>query len=111
MHQLIVFAAAACNRRLAGVAVVLLGALFGTPAPAQKKVPSAEVSVTTGTDPCKAEVLKFEETIAFIRQSQGNQAAEDLKKRLIPPEVEAKLLATEGYCGLAKHIREKKLNR
>ena len=96
---------------LAIAAIVLAFALCSTSAWAQKKTPSPEVSTTTGTDPCKAEVLKFEETMAFIRQSQGNQAAEDLKKRLIPPEVEAKLLATEGYCGLARHIREKKLNR
>jgi hypothetical protein len=111
VHQLIVFAAAARSSVLASVAMVLLGALFSAPVQAQKKPPAAEVSVSTGTDPCKTDVLKFEETIAFIRQSQGNQAAEDLKKRLIPPEVEAKILATEGYCGLAKHIREKKLNR
>jgi hypothetical protein len=92
------------------MAIVLAGA-FCASAFAQKKAPAPEAIITAGTDPCKAEVLKFEETMAFIRQSQGNQAAEDLKKRLIPPEVEAKLLATEGYCGLAKYIREKKLNR
>ncbi len=111
MQPLFILTSAVRGRMLFAAGAVLLGALFGAPVHAQKKAPPAEVNLTTGTDPCKTEVLKFEETIAFIRQSQGNQAAEDLKKRLIPPELESKILGAEGYCGLAKHIREKKLNR
>ena len=62
-------------------------------------------------DPCKSEVAKFEEAIGFIRQHQGVEAAGVLKEKLLPAKVEAELLATEGYCGLAKYIRDKKLNR
>lgn len=60
---------------------------------------------------CKTEVVKFEEAIGLIRQVQGNAAAAKLKEKLLPAKTEAQLLATEGYCGLAKYIRDKKLNR
>jgi hypothetical protein len=60
---------------------------------------------------CKSEVAKFEETIGFIRQHQGNAAASALREKLLPAKVEAELLASQGYCGLANYLREKKLNR
>ena len=62
-------------------------------------------------DPCRAEVSKFEQAIGFVRQNQGNQAAQELKERLLPAKLENDLLFKEGYCGLAKYLREKKLNR
>jgi hypothetical protein len=62
-------------------------------------------------DPCRAEVSKFEQAIGFVRQNQGNQAAQDLKERLLPAKLENDLLFKEGYCGLARYLREKKLNR
>ncbi|MES2613167.1 MAG: hypothetical protein V4679_23145 [Pseudomonadota bacterium] len=58
---------------------------------------------------CRSEVSKFEEAIGFIRRSQGNQAAADLKEKLLPAKLESDILFKEGYCGLARHIREKKL--
>ena len=58
---------------------------------------------------CRSEVSKFEEAIGFIRRSQGNQAAADLKEKLLPAKLESEILFKEGYCGLARHIREKKL--
>ena len=62
-------------------------------------------------DTCRLEVSKFEQTIGFIRQTQGNKAAAELKEKLIPTQVANDLLLREGYCGLARYIREKKLNR
>jgi hypothetical protein len=62
-------------------------------------------------DPCRVEVSKFEQAIGFVRQNQGNQAAQDLKERLLPAKLENDLLFKEGYCGLACLQREKKLNR
>ena len=70
---------------------------------------SAEPAPVPNT--CKTEVVKFEETIGFIRQHQGVQAAAALKEKLLPAKLEAELLATKGYCGLAQYIREKKLDR
>jgi hypothetical protein len=60
---------------------------------------------------CKSEVAKFEETIGFIRQHQGVEAAAALKEKLLPAKLEAELLATQGYCGVMNYLREKKLNR
>lgn len=68
-------------------------------------------SFTPLPNACKSEVAKFEETIGFIRQHQGNAAAAVLKEKLLPAKTEAELLATQGYCGLANYLREKKLNR
>ena len=62
-------------------------------------------------DPCRVEVSKFEQAIGFVRQNQGNRAAQDLKERLLPTKLENDLLFKEGYCGLARYLREKKLNR
>ena len=39
-------------------------------------------------DPCRAEVSKFEQAISFVRQSQGTQAAAELKEKLLPAKVE-----------------------
>ena len=61
-------------------------------------------------DPCKQEVSKFEQTIGFIRQTQGNKAAAELKEKLLPAKVENEILFKDGYCGLAQYIRDKKLN-
>jgi hypothetical protein len=60
-------------------------------------------------DPCRAEISKFEQAIGFVRQHQGNEAAAQLKEKLLPAKVERDLLFSEGYCGLAKYLREKKL--
>ena len=62
-------------------------------------------------DPCRAEVSRFEQAIGFIRQNQGAQAATELKEKLLPAKLENDILFKDGYCGLARHIREKKLNR
>ncbi|GLS14554.1 MULTISPECIES: hypothetical protein [Hydrogenophaga] len=72
----------------------------------------AEVDPSQGPkDPCRAEVSRFEQVIGFVRQSQGNQAAAALKESLLPAKVENDILMREGYCGLARYLREKKLTR
>lgn len=60
---------------------------------------------------CRAEVSKFEQAIGYIRRTQGNAAAADLKEKLLPAQLENEILFKAGYCGLARHIREHKLNR
>ena len=82
----------------------------------------------TVNDPCRAEVSRFEQlptnsfyamnaaiqkfqTIGFIRQTQGNQAAAELKEKLLPAKTENDILFKDGYCGLATYLREKKLTR
>ena len=97
--------------RLFTVALLLAGPLaFAAtpPAPAPAGAdgvgPKAQAPV-----PCQNEVFKFNETISFIQQTQGNAAAQDLKERLLPSKVESSLLLKDGYCGVAKYLRDKKL--
>lgn len=82
-----------------------------TAALAPTTVVLASTVVAQAGDPCRAEVSRFEQAIGFVRQSQGNQAAADLKERLLPAKLEAELLLREGYCGVVKYLREKKLSR
>ena len=60
---------------------------------------------------CRAEVSKFEQAIGLIRRTRGNAAAAELKEKLLPARLENEILFKDGYCGLARHIREHKLNR
>lgn len=62
-------------------------------------------------DPCRAEVSRFEQAIGFIRQNQGAQAASELKEKLMPAKLENDILFKDGYCGLARYIRDRKLSR
>ena len=82
-------------------------ALLSVAAPAQTTVdPSRQAQ-----DPCRAEVSKFEQAIGFIRQNQGAQAASELKEKLLPAKLENDILFKDGYCGLARYIRDRKLGR
>ena len=73
--------------------------------------PAALTPNFQASDPCKSVVSKFEQTIGFIRQSQGNQAAAELKEKLLPAKVESAILFKDGYCGLAAYLKEKKLDK
>ncbi len=64
---------------------------------------------TEAENPCHNEVSKFEQVIGFVRQTQGNKAAAELKEKLIPAKVETDILMKDGYCGLSKYLRERKL--
>ncbi|MGQ0712006.1 MAG: hypothetical protein ACT4NV_19930 [Rhodoferax sp.] len=88
-------------------------ALAGHAAPATASGDSgaANLPVSASTQACRSEVLKFEETVAFVRQSQGNDAARTLREKLLPAKLESDLLMSEGYCGLSRYLREKKLIR
>ena len=60
---------------------------------------------------CRAEVSKFEQAIGLVRQTSGQQTAADLKERLLPAQLENDIQFKDGYCGLARYLRDKKLNR
>jgi hypothetical protein len=96
---------------LAGTApllVLAVGLLAGGSVRAQLAIDNS-TAAQRAQEACRSEVSKFEEAIGFIRRSQGNQAAADLKEKLLPARLESEILFKEGYCGLARHIREKKL--
>jgi len=90
------------------VALVLLALVVG--AQAQTK-PSGYTPVSDAPDPCRREVSRFEDALAYVRTSQGEQAAAQLREKLLPAQLENELLTTQGVCGLARHLREKKLSR
>lgn len=89
------------------IVLALLSSFF--PVQAQNK-PAASTPSAESQEHCHAEVMKFEEVMSFIRQSQGPQAAAKLKEKLLPATMENQILTKEGYCGLARHLREKKLS-
>lgn len=72
---------------------------------------SAALNPDIKIDACRSEVSRFEETIGYLRQVQGNKAAAEIKEKLLPAKLENEILFKTGYCGLARYIREKKLNR
>jgi hypothetical protein len=84
---------------LAATLLVSVSSIAQTPA----------VKTVVSVDPCRSEVSKFESVIGFVRDSQGNAAAADMKEKLLPAKLESDILTKEGYCGLAKHLRSKKL--
>ena len=95
----------------ASLFIVIAMAIYPIQAFAQSNSAALSPSFQPTSDPCKTVVSKFEQTIGFIRQSQGNQAAAELKEKLLPAKVENALLLKDGYCGLAAYLREKKLDK
>ena len=94
--------------RILGLGLLL--AAWGLPAQAQGNSAALNPNMAV-SDPCRAEVSRFEQTIGFIRQAQGNQAAAELKEKLLPAKIENDILFKDGYCGLATYLRTKKLIR
>jgi hypothetical protein len=64
---------------------------------------------SSGEAVCQKELSKFEQTIALLRQVQGNKAAAEVRERLLPAKLENEILTKDGACGLAKHLRKKRL--
>ncbi|WP_415838013.1 hypothetical protein [Polaromonas hydrogenivorans] len=89
-----------------GVALLLASSLL--PVQAQNPV-VASPSAQESPNRCQAEIFKFERILSFIRESQGLQAAALIKEKLLPAKVENEILNKDGYCGLARHLRDKKL--
>ncbi len=87
------------------VLLALLPSLLAMGASAQ--APS-DVKVPTEAT-CQKELSKFEQTIALLRQVQGNKAAAEVRERLLPAKLENEILANQGTCGLTKHLRKKRL--
>ncbi len=58
---------------------------------------------------CLNDISRFEQTLVLVRQTTGEKAAGELKEKLLPATQEMDILAREGYCGLSRYLREKKL--
>lgn len=66
-------------------------------------------STVTTRDPCRADVAEFERTIGLLRELQGKDAAAKLKEQLLPAKLEMEILMKDGYCGLSRYLRSKRL--
>ena len=62
-------------------------------------------------DACKRDVMKYQANIDLVRRSLGDKAADELEGRFMPRQQWDALLLTEGYCGIARRLREHRLTR
>ena len=76
---------------------------------AQTSADNSAQDVPVAANPCRIEVAKFERAMGFVRQASGNEFAAKIKEALLPAKTEADILMREGYCGLAKYMRDNKL--
>jgi aspartate ammonia-lyase len=58
---------------------------------------------------CREMVAKFQESMSFVRKSVGYEKAAEIKESLLPNKLESELFAKEGYCGVARYLKAKKL--
>ena len=93
-----------CARRTLVLLTSLLCASLGS-----QQAQGQALATETPEQVCKATVVKFEESMAFVRKSVGYEKAAEIKENLLPNKVESELFAKEGYCGVARHLQSKKL--
>ena len=82
---------------------LLWASLLAAPAFAQA------ASQDTQESQCRETVAKFEESMSFVRKSVGYEKAAEIKESLLPNKVESEIFAKEGYCGVARYLKAKKL--
>jgi hypothetical protein len=62
-------------------------------------------------DPCKKDVARFQEDLRMLKASMGDEAAKAFQNQFLPKAEWDVILLNEGYCGLSKRLRDKKLVR
>jgi hypothetical protein len=97
--------------RLAILVLPMACCLPQTQAQTAGKPDASTPNFQTADQHCRTKVSKFEETIGFLRQTQGNAAAAEVKEKLLPAKLESEILFKDGYCGLARYLHEQKLDR
>lgn len=66
-------------------------------------------STQKGADTCTVEMAKFSQALDFVRDAQGQQAAAQLKEKLLPTKLESELLNQGGTCAVVGYLRSKRL--
>ena len=100
------------SRRWQRVSAAVLAVLLLSSTSAWSQGPSADgKSYDFKPDACRSVVSRFEETFTYLRQLQGPKVAADLKEKLLPAKLEREILFRDGYCGLARYLHEKRLDR
>lgn len=89
--------------------VFCAGLLLATAAVCAQGNSAALPSPAVVADACKRDVLKYQAQIEFVRKSLGDKEAEALAARFMVKEEWDAVLLAEGYCGLAKRLRARKL--
>ena len=58
---------------------------------------------------CKQAVTKFEHAMDFMRETQGSTWTAAFREKKLPSAVENSILKKDGYCGLAKYLKDNRL--
>ena len=82
---------------------------FATALPVLSQANAAAGPGMSQQESCRNDVSKFEQSIGFVRRNAGEKAALNFKEKLLPAKLESDILSKDGYCGLARHLRERKL--
>ena len=88
-----------------------LAALLGVASAWAQGNSAAMQTPTLVADACKREVLRYQSNVDLVRKSLGERAAADLEGRFMTREQWDAVLLREGYCGLARRLRDGKLTR
>ncbi len=83
-------------------------ALACTQVAAQGNAPSMAPPVLVN-DPCKRDVLVYQSNIELVRKTLGDKAAAEQDARFMSKAEWDATLLKEGYCGLSRRLRERKL--
>ena len=89
--------------------VVLSAGLWAAAGVCAQGNSAALPSPALAVDACKRDVLKYQAQIEFVRKSLGDKEADALAARFMTKAEWDALLLSEGYCGLAKRLRARKL--
>ena len=84
------------------------GLLLAASVCAQGNSPALPAPVPA-VDACKRDVLKYQAHIEFVRKTLGEQEADALAARFMAKAEWDALLLSEGYCGLSRRLRARKL--
>ena len=99
----------AASQGVGGPAPKVTAPATSGPSVAATAAAGAGGSAKSPEDDCKHDVFKFEQVIGNLRQQGGNEAGSHIREQLLPAKLQNDILMTEGYCGLSRHLRKKRL--
>jgi hypothetical protein len=58
---------------------------------------------------CKRETERYQETLKFLKTTAGDKITDMVKTGIIDDKQLSELIAKDGYCGVARVLKERKL--